>query len=256
MSDQVPGREWVHEAETLLMSLRDIAGASITLDDPGLEIAEVNILAEGQRPPKQIVRDVRSALRAEYQIDLDYRRVSVAQKRHVEASQRSPGASNGPVGPTVLSLPAAQVDEVPTVVRPRFQGVTLRMDQTHGEAQVELGMGDREVVGEARGPSVTSQVPRLVAEATLDGVSRFLEPSASLALSELQVVRLGGADVVVVAINFHKSREDKVLSGSAVVERDLQQAVVYATLSALNRVLGRLRYREPVEYELRPTTIF
>jgi len=30
--------------------------------------------------------------------------------------------------------------------------------------------------------------------------------------------------------------------------------VVYATLSALNRVLGRLRFREPVEYELRPTT--
>ena len=38
------------------------------------------------------------------------------------------------------------------------------------------------------------------------------------------------------------------------VEQDVAQSVVYATLAAVNRVLGGLRSREPVEYELRPTS--
>jgi hypothetical protein len=34
----------------------------------------------------------------------------------------------------------------------------------------------------------------------------------------------------------------------------LPQSVVYATLAAVNRILGGLPLREPVEYELRPAS--
>jgi len=49
-------------------------------------------------------------------------------------------------------------------------------------------------------------------------------------------------------------RSEKTLVGSCTVEQDMAQSVVYATLAAVNRVLGGLRSREPVEYELRPTS--
>ena len=38
------------------------------------------------------------------------------------------------------------------------------------------------------------------------------------------------------------------------IEQDPPQAVVLATLDALNRVVGGLRVKEPTEYVLRPTT--
>ena len=50
------------------------------------------------------------------------------------------------------------------------------------------------------------------------------------------------------------NRQEKVVTGSCVIEQDTPQAVVLATLAALNRVLGGLRVKEPTEYVLRPTT--
>ncbi len=42
--------------------------------------------------------------------------------------------------------------------------------------------------------------------------------------------------------------------GSTGLLSDTQQAVVLATLAALNRVVGGLRTREPTEYVLRPAS--
>jgi hypothetical protein len=39
-----------------------------------------------------------------------------------------------------------------------------------------------------------------------------------------------------------------------VVQRDLQRSVVLATLSALNRLVGGLRVKQPTEYVLRPAS--
>ncbi len=239
------------QAEKLLLSLRDIAGASITLSDDGREIDEINILAEGQRPPKQIVRDVRSALRAEFGTDVDYRKISVAQKRDPGEAE----AAAAPRLPNVLTLPAVRVDEEPAAVRLRFAGVTVGIDQASASARVELSLGERETVGESAGANSRRQVPFLIGEATLEAVGKFLDDAYVFTLTDLQVLELGGEEAVIVAVKFYKDRSEKTLTGSCVVSHDLQQSVVYATLDALNRILGRLRYREPVEYEIRPTSL-
>lgn len=249
------GRDWVERAEKLLLSLRDIEGVAIVLTEDGGEITEINVLAGGQRPPKQIVRDVRSALRAEFQIDLDYRKISVAQKRDPASEGPEVATPPEPTAPTILKIPAKQVEEEPPVVRLRFVGVTVSIDQTTCHARVELSLGDRETVGEASGSNSRRQITRLIAEASLEAIAKFLDDVYVLTLTDLEVLEFGGEDVVLVAIKFHKDRSDKTLTGSCVVSHDLQQSVVYATLDSLNRILGRLRYREPVEYEIRPTSL-
>jgi len=243
------GREWGKEAERLLTSLRDIASADLAFSEDGAELLEINILAEGHRPPKQIVRDVRSALRAEYQIDVDYRKISVAQRRDPDASRRTDG------GPTVLTLPAAEVEEEPAAVRIRFEGVTVTRTHSGCRVRVELSLGERETAGEAEGLGARTRIEPLVARAALASAARFLDPAYSLVLGDLKRVELDGEETVVVALHLFTDRDEKTLLGAVPAGRDLQQAVVYATLAALNRILGRLRFREPVEYELRPTTM-
>ena len=252
MNNVSRGREWVIEAEKLLLSLRDIARASISLTEDDRDIAEINILADGQRPPKQIVRDVRSALRAEYQMDVDYRKISVAQKRDTGGE---PPAAEPPRLPNVLTLPALRIDEEPAAIRLRFVGVTVGLDQASCRARVELSLGDRETVGEAAGSNSRRQVPLLIGQAALEAVERFVDETYVFSLTDMEILELGGEDVVVVAVKFYKDRSEKTLTGSCPVSHDLQQSVVYATLDALNRILGRLRYREPVEYEIRPTSL-
>jgi hypothetical protein len=251
MNSPTRGRDWVVEAQKLLLSLRDIAGASISVSEDG-EITEVNILAEGRRPPKQIVRDVRSALRAEYQVDIDYRRISVAQKRGGEIWDEAPETA----APTILALPEARVFEEPAVERLRFVGLTVSLDQNAARVRVELALGTREAAGEAEGRTARREVARLIGQATVDAISRFLAEPHALALVDADTVRAGEEEVTVAVVRFSKSRNDIVLAGCCPARHDLQQSVVYATLAAVNRLLGRLAYREPVEYEIRPTSMF
>ena len=52
-----------------------------------------------------------------------------------------------------------------------------------------------------------------------------------------------------------EDRRQRVYYGAAPVEGEPVQAVVSATLDALNRSFGRLKPRERIEYELRPTSL-
>ena len=243
------GREWAQEAQKLLLSLRDIVGADIRIEDDGRTLGEINILAEGNRPPKQIVRDVRSALRAEYQVDVDYRKISVAQRRDMEAEAMS---GRGESVPTVLTLPASLVEEEPLVTRLRFEGVTVAIDPLGCRVKVELSLEGREAIGEAQGANATRALPLLVAEAALEALSKFVDPGCILSIADVKCLPLADEETVLVMVKLYKERSEKTLTGSAVVAQSLQQSVVYATLDALNRVLGRLQFREPIEYEVRP----
>jgi hypothetical protein len=238
--------DWVSRAEALIMSLRSVKGVGISLDDAD-EIAEINILADGERPPKHIVRDVRSALKAELKVDIDYRKISVAQRRE--------NALPEPEGGQVIELVPAPEENGQGAHRLRFGGVTVSLNALRCQVQVELGLGDQEAVGEVVGSNSRQQIPRLVAEATLKAVERFLSDEYLLSLADLEQITLGSDTIVVVNVKFLTGRRQQALSGSCVVDHDLQQSVVYATLDSLNRILGRLEIKEPVEYELRPTSI-
>ena len=90
-------------------------------------------------------------------------------------------------------------------------------------------------------------------QATLSAVQEFLDEGLGLGLLDIATVQIGRKHVLVVALELLAHRDQKTLVGSCTVEDDAQQAVVLATLSALNRVLGGIPTREPTEYILGPT---
>ena len=243
-----PTAGWVERAESLILSLRDVTGVDIATE--GDDILEINILATGDRPPKQIARDVRSALRAELRLEVDHRKISVAQRRDESVLLNVLDTSEG----NVIEL-VPRLESRPTSRRFQFLGLDLSLNTHRALARVELALGDGESVGEAEGPATQGESLRLIARATLQAVERFVVDGARFTLAELVTIPLGGEPIVLVGVHFQNGRERQLLSGSANVGRDLQTAVVFATLAALNRRLGRLSLREAVEYELRPTTI-
>ena len=68
----------VRDIEALLVCLPGIQKARVVVNDWGA-IEEIHILTGLGRNPKQIVRDVQSALKAQWDITVDRRKVSVAQ---------------------------------------------------------------------------------------------------------------------------------------------------------------------------------
>jgi len=277
--------EWVADAERILSRLRDVQAASITTD--GDQIREVHIVAVSTRAPKQIVRDVETALKAFLKRGIDHRMISVALQApegeadgapapppavRVEPPVPAKAVAEAPapvmpvasVAPVATPAPVAVAPQIAVSAAPlhgpsettrvRFVNANLFVSGLRTQAEVELSWQGTTRVGNATGASARDNAHRLLASATLSALAPFLGPDVTLAAHDVEFVRLGRQEAVVVAVKLLAQRSEKTLVGACTVEQDLTQSVVYATLAAVNRVLGGLRVAEPVEYELRPTS--
>jgi hypothetical protein len=278
---------WFAKAEAELKSLRDVEGASIQGD--GDSIREIHVLTRSTRPPKQIVRDVQAVLQTRFNRSIDYRVVSVAYLSNTDGGperRAGNGVASGPTsdpetvdpvrtsastataprpiegvapavvsgkvveGPSGANAPASTVEE-----RIRFGGVNLYVSGPRTQAQVELVWRGLPRMGAAAGWSTRAGAHRLVAQATVAAVQEFLADELALGLMDLEFLRLGKKRAVVVSLSMLVERQEKILVGTCVLEQDLHQAVVFATLAALNRLVSGLRPKEPTEYVLRPTSV-
>ena len=82
-------------------------------------------------------------------------------------------------------------------------------------------------------------------------VRPFHRSSTCACVRDVTFVDVTGRRVAVVVLALLAHRHEKVLTGSCTVELDTPQAVVLATLAALNRLVAGMRAKEPTEYLLR-----
>lgn len=262
---------WFAKAEAELKTLKDVESASIQGD--GETIHEIHVLTRSNRQPKQIVRDVQAVLHNRFKRSIDYRVVSVAylSNEAPKGDHVSNGVGSGPISEPVTPAPqeaprppvAKVVQTTPAPAerpaaldeRIRFGGVNLYVSGPRTQAQVELVWRSLPRMGTASGWSTRSGAHRLVAQATLTAVQEFLAEDLALGLLDVDFLRLGRKRAVVVSLSMLVERQEKILVGTCVIEQDLHQAVVFATLASLNRLVGGLRAKEPTEYVLRPTSV-
>lgn len=222
---------WTTRAEAAIRTLRDVEGASIQAD--GDEVREIHVLTSSMRPAKQIVRDVQTLLLTRFNQTIDHRVVSVAYTE--PGGQNAAGAVEA-VSDDRKSLP---IDN-----RVRFVSANVYVSGPRVQAQVELKWRGQPRMGSASGWSTRDGAHRLVANATIAAVQEYLRDGMALSLEGLEFAQLGRETVAVVALELLAHREHKMLVGCCSVGKDRQQAIVLATLSALNRVLGGLPGRE------------
>jgi len=113
------------------------------------------------------------------------------------------------------------------------------------EARVEVrlrGPGGVSAVGEGQGPGVDAYLARLAATAAGNAVNQVLSSGnrGKVFIEHVSVVPFGVTEVAVVVLLFAYDNVAEQLAGSAIVGEDPHQAVVRATLAALNRRLAAL----------------
>jgi hypothetical protein len=270
---------WTRAAEEALRRVRGIEEATIRIEDD--EIREIHILTTTTRPAKQIVRDVQGILHNKFQRTIDYRVVSVvyldppsaedAAPPVVAPLMTTPETPAMPAAPAAIPAPPAppapvrraepRTEAAPaapvtaaSAERIRYLGVNLFVSGARTQAQVELRWKGFPRMGSASGWSTRGGAHRLIAQATLAAVQEFLADELALAIEDVRVVRHGRQRVVLVSLALVNHREERTLLGTCVIQDDLQRSVVLATLSALNRLVGGLKVKQPTEYVLRPAS--
>ena len=252
-------------AEVAIRRLRDVDAVSVRAE--GDELTEIHVVSSSRRSPKQIVRDVQAVLRTDLGLAIDHRIVSVALAR--AGAVPAPAAAANSDDPRA-SAPASAPSRAPhaaayamadsdatadTDDRIRYENVNLIINGQRAQAQVELRWKGLPRIGNASGYSPRDDAHRLVAQATTLAVQEFLADPVALNVRDVTFVELTGRKVAVVVLSLLAHRHEKVLTGSCTVEQDTPQAIVLATLAALNRIVAGMRAKEPTEYLLRVESV-
>jgi len=207
------GQDSMQEVESALARIPSVTAARVVTNPSG-RIIEVHVLARRDRAPKQLVRDVQSVILASFGLEVDYRTVSVVQ----------------------LDDPLVEGDAV-SASQPRVALLRLSADvRGHStEIIVHLSVGGEELLGSVRGPASSGM--RLVARSVVEAVSGLIGDGA-LDVDFAEVVPAGQYSVAVAVLRLATNKGDQVVSGSAVVRKDGNDAMARASLSALNRLIG------------------
>lgn len=220
--DQSASPVRVEEIEAALSEVGEIKAARIVTSSDGV-IQEIHILALPSKQPKQLVRDIESTLMARFGIPVDHKKISIALLGRDAISPETPTSS-----------------ERSTASRPRICSINSSLSGVQASATVVLEIGGREFAGNASGPASKTGRLRLVAQSTLDAVSRYTDATVSFALEDVRIVRLGRENVAVSCIAIVSTMGEQAFTGSAMVRQNDNDSVVRATLDAINRRLGFL----------------
>jgi hypothetical protein len=213
------------EFEDELKRLPGIIAASV-VTGPDAVPNEIHVLAEPSKPAKQVVRDVQSFAMLKLGLDIDHRIVSVVQI----GSEDFPDA---------LEAAAEHGDEGEAPVpRPAIGSIMVRTAGVEAEALVTVAAtGGHLFEGRVVGSGSPSQRHRLVAQATLRALGELLGSTAEV--ESAQVVAAGERQVALTVLTVSVPRlGDQLLTGSALVRGDENDAVARSVLAALNRRLS------------------
>ena len=215
-----PGAE-LRELEDELCRLAGVLAVRIVGDRSGRPI-EVHVLADHSKPAKQTVRDVRAVAQTVFGWEIDHRIVSVAQLK-----------TNDEDAPVGIELPRSES-------RARVVSIHVEAVGVRAEVRVVLADSEREYSGFADGSVASVARPQLVAAAALDAV-RQIEPAAdAVHVAGAEIMRVGSSRVAIVTVVYVDPPTELVVSGSAVVRRDRDDAVARALLDATNRRLPKV----------------
>lgn len=227
MSEYQSGGERNDECyRTLLTQLPGVFAAGVRMDEDD-HLREVHILASSERNPKQISRDVQSALFAAYGLDVDHRIISIAQ------------LSENPV----QSLPEVEPESATRSAqshRLRCKAISHSMDENGYSIRVVLQYDGQDYEGMDQCQHSLNQRQMATVQATIHAVHAFFGGNKVYHPVVVQCVQVGGIPIVVTVIEFMDERGPSFLVGSAKQTEDGIIGVVKATLNALNRSIEKI----------------
>jgi len=214
--------------EKLLLELDGVGSLKIVPDGAG-GIEEIHVLSSSSLGPKQIVRNIESALLAEFGLQIDHRKISIARVKGAEIPSARPAedeASDPRTAPVAEPSGRRLVLGNVRIERAAGQKVTCRVDLSHA---------DSVFTGEAEGPDFAKARMEVAATAVLEAAQMASGDEVFLSLQGVDSIGAFGQSFVLAAVNGSVRRESQSLAGIVRVRDSVEEAAVLACLQAINR---------------------
>ena len=206
--------------ENLIGGLTGILSARVVVTPLG-EVSEVHVLTRAGIQPKQVARNIESALMAQLGFRIDYRKISVAQTADVRP------------------IEALQDEAVTERAKKRlvtFKGLEVRPSDKPGRVQmkVKLAFGEKEAESLELGTDTMRNRVEAAARAAAACLDALL-PDNSIALEGAQILDAFDRKFVLVAVHGLGGREAQLLTGTCEIRESPERSAVLAVLDATNR---------------------
>lgn len=196
--------------QELICRLEGVQAAQVVFAENGMP-CEIHVLAGPEKSSKSLVRDIQSALTAQFGVQVDHRIISVAQ------------LSEGLVPRGDFRL--------------AHTGLEIKSAGGRVSASVTLARGCDTYTGHGESANTPFARRRCVSEAALAAVNRAAGETY-FELASVDAVTLAGQGIVVTQV--YSLRDGQRLLGSAFLNEDPDNAAVHSVLSAVNRRLSVL----------------
>lgn len=196
--------------QELICRLEGVQAAQVVFAENGMP-CEIHVLAGPEKSSKSLVRDIQSALTAQFGVQVDHRIISVAQ------------LSEGLVPRGDFRL--------------AHTGLEIKSAGGRVSASVTLARGCDTYTGHGESANTPFARRRCVSEAALAAVNRAAGETC-FELASVDAVTLAGQGIVVTQV--YSLRDGQRLLGSAFLNEDPDNTAVHSVLSAVNRRLSVL----------------
>ncbi|MEW6622508.1 MAG: hypothetical protein AB1420_05170 [Bacillota bacterium] len=196
--------------EDIIKQIKGVVSSNVVLGSDG-KIQEIHILADSSKQPKQIVRDVESALMAELGFEIDHKKVSVAQIKGNGSKGR-----NGRI----------QIDKV-----------EISGSKNWLVSKVALRIGEKVIEGASEGPNTGESRYKLLAAATIKAVEGAFEQKLRLVVEDFAWHPMAQFEVGAVVLSCVTDNDIERMVGACLSTHSKDVAAVKAVLDALNRRL-------------------
>jgi hypothetical protein len=219
-AESVPDPWGVRRAENLLTSLEGILSARVVTTPLG-EVSEVHVLAQSGLAPKQLVRNIESALLAQLGLKIDHRKISIAQTAEVRPME-------------ALERDAVRDRAMHRAVL--FENLTVAPGRRPHRITLAVTLSYRGQTETAEEES--SDTPRSRVEGAAKAAVAVLDQliaDHSIALEGAKIVEAFDREFAFVAVQGLGGRESLLLSGTAEIKESAERAAIFAVLDATNR---------------------
>jgi hypothetical protein len=219
-AQRMPDPWGVKRAENLLTSLDGVLSARVVVSPVG-EITEIHVLAQAGNAPKQVVRNVESALLAQLGVKVDHRKISVAQTAEVQP---------------IAALEQNTVRELALKRAILFQRVDVRPSRASRVAvAVSLLVDGNDVAGEVDCADTSKARVQGTARATVGALDKVL-PQGTIELDGCKLVQAFDMEFAFAVVHCVEGRGDpRMLTGTCEVQDSEERAAALAVLDATNR---------------------
>ena len=233
----------IKRAEELILTLPGVISARIIAGDSGA-IDQIHVLTTSELTPKQMVRNIESALIAHLAMRIDHRKISVATTSETKPKLLEPEVRVATPSPPVAESGEGQQQTVasqaprtgPFARRLYFEDVEVRGSRSKGlSCRVTLRKGNSSFIGEALGIEGDRSRVELAARATLLAIASADNREGQLGVQGVKVFDAFDRTFVFVAVSVRSGRDNKVLTGSVEMRESQESAGVLAVLDATNR---------------------